>query len=262
MGADTTGAWPVLFAGFAGLGGAGLGLIYGLTVGAVRGWRLVPFGAVLLGISGAAVGLTQSDRSIASFLGSVGAVTGLAIGAAVGAVESLGRALRATRPAPAGLKLLAVGGSWVIAAVGALTIAEWPGDVGESVCGVWGCFPPLQALLAMHVFWCVVLACFVWSVATWRPRALYFTGVALLIVGGSCLVAIVARDLSEWVSRMPEEYQAYWPRRVAYTLATHSDLPVVQALLAGVVCAIAGRKTGRRPVRRDRACETISGSGR
>ena len=41
---------------------------------------------------------------------------------------------------------------------GSLSVANLPGDWGHGICGPWGCGPPMQALVACHFAWLVVLA--------------------------------------------------------------------------------------------------------
>jgi hypothetical protein len=42
-----------------------------------------------------------------------------------------------------------------LAAVVSRQVAAIPFDAGESLCGMWGCFPRIPDLAAMHLFWCV-----------------------------------------------------------------------------------------------------------
>ena len=63
-----------------------------------------------------------------------------------------------------------------------------------------------------------------------------------------CFVALTATlwiagaDLFRWLDRAPEQYHAFWPKRVGYTLATHIDLPLVQGMIAGLVAFGTGRR--------------------
>jgi hypothetical protein len=53
---------------------------------------------------------------------------------------------------------------------------------------------------------------------------------------------VAGHDLERWLHRVPEKYHPFWPRRVAYTIATMSDVPLLQSMVAGVVCLILGRR--------------------
>lgn len=130
---------------------------------------------------------------------------------------------------------------WVCAAGGALQIADIPGEFGGSLCGVWGCYPPLQALAAMHLFWCVVMAPVVWALVWSCPLHLRRIGVGL--AAGAAVVAfvMVGWDLAGWLRWTSEEYRPFWHKRAAYTLLTASDVPLLQTFLAGLACAGLGR---------------------
>jgi hypothetical protein len=136
--------------------------------------------------------------------------------------------------------LLAVAG-WVAAAFAAVFVAGIPFDPGEAVCGVWGCFPPLPAVAALHLFWCVALSASVWAIARWRPWVLRPIGFVLLLASVAGTATFVGNDLLQWLSAMPVEYRHFWPKRVAYRVLTLTDVPLLQSALAGVFCIVRGR---------------------
>lgn len=140
--------------------------------------------------------------------------------------------------------LLAVAG-WLTAAVAALAVVAVPWDIGESLCGVWGCFPPAPALAAMHLFWCAVFGAGVHAVYGGRPVLLRPAGAVLLLAGAAAAVAVVGTDLNRWLANMPDEYCRFWPRRVGYTLVTATDIPLAQSLAAGVACLLLARRVKR-----------------
>lgn len=140
---------------------------------------------------------------------------------------------------------------WLGAVVASLFVAAIPFDSEESVCGVWGCFPPLQALAALHLLWCVVLAAMVRSIWKWRPGLLLPIGCSLFILAAAATAGIVGRDLQVWFDRSPESFHLFWYKRIAYTIATLTDVPLAQTLLAALVCiGLALRKArGSQPIR-------------
>ena len=152
--------------------------------------------------------------------------------------------------------LLAAAG-WLAAAVAALAVAAIPYDIGESMCGVWGCFPPVPALVAMHLFWCVVLAAGVHAVRGWRPGLLRPLGLVLILAAVAATALVVGTDLTRWLE-LPDRYRHHWPRRVGYILATKTDVPLVQSLAAGVACLI----LSRRPLKNELAVRSDGGSPR
>jgi hypothetical protein len=139
--------------------------------------------------------------------------------------------------------LLAVAG-WLTAAVAALAVAAVPLDPGEALCGVWGCFPPLPALAAMHLFWCAAFGAGVHAAAGLRRGLLRPLGVALVFGAAVAGALVIGRDLTRWLE-FADEHRHYWPRRVGYTLAVNTDLPLIQALAAGVACLVLAARRGR-----------------
>ena len=149
-------------------------------------------------------------------------------------------------PRHAALAPVLMGVGWLAAAVAALSVAAIPYDFGESLCGVWGCFPPIPALAAVHLLWVVLLAAGVWAVLRWRRGLLRPVGWVLITASVATAATVLGGDVGAWVERVPAEYKVFWPKRVGYRLATLTDVPIVQALLAGVACVFLGRRSGAR----------------
>ena len=135
-----------------------------------------------------------------------------------------------------------VGLAYVAAGGLALLVAELPVDTPEWLCGVWGCFPPLQALAALHLLWCIVAAATVHWLASRNAGDIRIEGMLLILLSGVAIFWFVGRDLLDWVSLVSAEYAAYRPRRIGYTLATQSNLPLIPILVAGMVCYQIGRR--------------------
>jgi len=135
---------------------------------------------------------------------------------------------------------------WGLAGYAVLSLGQLPGEFGHSLCGPWGCLPPLQALAAMHLFWLLVLVPPVgWGLARAQPARLRLAGMLLFFGSLLGIAVVVGRDLLAWLRSVPHEFRAYWARRALYTLGTLSDVPLLQGLLAGAVCWGVGRR-GRR----------------
>ena len=131
---------------------------------------------------------------------------------------------------------------WLTAALAAVLVATIPYDPGESLCGPWGCFPPLLALVSMHLLWFVALSAGVWAVARWLPGLLRPFGFVLLLAAVVATGVLVSNDLVQWLSRMPDDIRPFWPKRVGYRLLTLSDVPLVQSMLIGAMCVVRGRR--------------------
>lgn len=129
--------------------------------------------------------------------------------------------------------------AWGFALLGTLSIAHWPGNWGHSICGIWGCGPPLQALVACHLSWLLVLLPFgVWGRLSCSERWLRYLGCALLLMS---LVAVSALAIHErltwWRSATDFQREFFW-ERIQFSLATHVDLPIVQLLLVGILLVL------------------------
>ncbi len=136
---------------------------------------------------------------------------------------------------------------WLCAALAAVCVSMIPYDFGESVCGVWGCYPPLQALVALHLLWCVAFGATIWAARRFITKNLLPLG---LVLGAGAALGIgitLAEDLPKWTAHLPDELHRLWPRRVAYILATRTDVPLVEALVAGAVCTALGRRSRLLP---------------
>ncbi len=134
---------------------------------------------------------------------------------------------------------------WILAAYGALRVADLPIDSHE-LCGPWGCLPPVQALAAMHLLWCVLLFPVVlWMLTNLNFHLLSALGITVMAASGVALACLVGSDLPQWLEMVPPSLQGYWGRRILYDLAIRTDLPLVQLFLAGGVCWFKSRVVKR-----------------
>ena len=123
-----------------------------------------------------------------------------------------------------------------------------PGDlIGESLCGPWGCLPPAQALLSLHLLWLVVLAPPAFVMARHRPgRLTKRVGVLLTFTGLLAITAVVAGGLTDWgFSTSDPNYGPYAIRRALYALVTRTEIPAFQMFLTGLTVVIAARRQTR-----------------
>jgi hypothetical protein len=102
--------------------------------------------------------------------------------------------------------------------------------------------PPLQALVALHGLWfLVLLPPAVWAARRWPAPRLRVVGSTLVAIGALGLVIVAAREAVTWLPSLPDDQACYFPHRVAYVVATLTDVPLTQVALAGIVCWIVGR---------------------
>ena len=126
---------------------------------------------------------------------------------------------------------------WGLALTATLSIANWPGDWGHSVCGIWGCGPPLQALVACHASWLVVLV----PLATWMLRMLSVHWVKRVSLIGLALVtmcglAIAGHEYLTWYVPASEFQRSYFLRRVGFVILTTVELPLFE--IAGIAAVL------------------------
>lgn len=142
--------------------------------------------------------------------------------------------------------------AWGLALTATLSVANWRGDWGHGVCGPWGCGPPLQALVACHSAWIVVL--FPPTLLLRRrlsPGVRWKTGWIVLAIG---IVGIIALGLSEslsWLSHADVSQRRYLPQRIGFQLVTLVDVPLMQLVAVGVALLVSGRQrltTDRSPL--------------
>lgn len=130
---------------------------------------------------------------------------------------------------------------------GVLQLRHLPVDASHSICGPWGCGPPVSALAAYHGFWIVLLA-LPTIVACRRldPRALSKLGATLMLAGAAGLIGVAVWECVHWLPQVTDWQRKYLVQRYLFSVATWIDVPIVPIFLAGVACAItAMRRAGR-----------------
>jgi hypothetical protein len=78
----------------------------------------------------------------------------------------------------------------------------------------------------------------------WPPRRLRLLGAALAAAGAVGLAALIGHDLAAWLPAAAPGDRQYAFRRALVVWAEQTDLPALQLVLAGAVCALAGRRRG------------------
>jgi hypothetical protein len=137
--------------------------------------------------------------------------------------------------------------AWAGALYGLQFLATLPGDLGEalfghSLCGPWGCLPPLQGLVAWHgVLVLLFVPLVLWAVWSWSPVRLWALGVGLAGLGLLGLGVVAGREvLTCWVTSPAQ--RPYTLQHILFAVATLGDVPLVQVTLAGLICWLVGRR--------------------
>ncbi len=133
---------------------------------------------------------------------------------------------------------------WSGTAYGVLSLRNLPGEYSHYLCGPWGCLPPIQALLAVHGFWGVVIAPFVWRYARLRTRRELFRAggwlSSLALLGILCSFAYTWWGLRDYHVR---SFVTFYLGRALGGLATQTDLPLVQIWIAGIALIALGLRS-------------------
>ena len=113
--------------------------------------------------------------------------------------------------------------------------------MGHSLCGAWGCGPPTEALLAMHLFWFSALlppALLAIRYLNFSPKFWFRSGMFLLGVAVAGMVGLLAYDLS--VNHY--YYQAgYWWQRYGLSFLSLVEAPIIPTLVIGLTYVVTGR---------------------
>lgn len=132
--------------------------------------------------------------------------------------------------------------AWAAVLVATLSIANVPGHWGHSVCGPWGCGPPLQALVACHAAWIVVLLPPTLLLRRkLSPGVRWKTGWIVLGLGLAGLIALGLSESLSWLNHADEWHRQYLPQRIGFKLVTLVDVPLVQLVVVAVALLARGR---------------------
>jgi hypothetical protein len=139
-------------------------------------------------------------------------------------------------------------GAWAAGLFSVLSLQYLPDRFfGEhSVCGPWGCGAPLPALLACHGFWLVLFApATVYAARHLRPQNVWRLGAGLVALAFVGLAAVAVWQAGAWWTNVDKSLHRYALQRYLFVLATLTDVPVLETLVAGVTLWWAG--IWRRP---------------
>lgn len=133
---------------------------------------------------------------------------------------------------------------WASALLAALSITNLPVNWGHSICGVWGCGPPLQALVGCHLAWLVVLGPLVELVTRSSPRPSdlrLHLGKLLCLIGASLLLTVVVYQRVMWWPAVSEMQQNYFWQRCGFIVVTSVDVPILPMMVVGLTYLLRDR---------------------
>jgi len=134
---------------------------------------------------------------------------------------------------------------WGLALFGVLQIGLLAGAGGHahgavSICGPWGCGPPVSALVAMHGFWTLLAMPPLGLISqTWQRRHVHQLGRILWISAAVVIAGVVLWQTFIWWPTANRLQRPYIVHRCLFSLVMLVDLPVLPALLGGItLCAM------------------------
>ena len=140
-----------------------------------------------------------------------------------------------------GLRIIAGIVVWGLVFLSTLSIGQMRADWGHSICGPWGCGPPLPALVACHLSWLVVLLPLTALIqAKFTERATRWLGSMLMTFGLIGIVGIIAYEFFTWWPSANEFHRRYLWQRLGFSIVTQIDLPVIESIFTGCLLYILG----------------------
>lgn len=116
---------------------------------------------------------------------------------------------------------------------------------GHSICGPWGCGPPLSSLLVWHGFVTVLLVPSAIIAAKKRPDFAVRWAGPLMMVIGLAAATFVATNLSIWWNSANDAARGYIFHRALFSLVAFTDAPIVPATLTTAIYWWLGRQHRR-----------------
>ena len=113
----------------------------------------------------------------------------------------------------------------------------------ESLCGMWGCYPPIQTLASLHILWFLILMplAYVFS-SRFRGRISRNIAWAVFVIGLAALAIIVVDGWCDWYFEYSDpDFKRYMPQRAIYSLANDTTHPAIQITLAGLLMIVRTR---------------------
>lgn len=140
-------------------------------------------------------------------------------------------------------KILLLAAVWAGVVLFVLSFREIEGEWDHAACGVWGCAPPLAAVATMQILWGLVFFPIgYWLERTFSRCIVRTTGATVLAVAVCGLTGIVIYEYFHWYSHVNPDFRQYFGRRLALSILTQIDFPVVILLLSGGILYWRSRK--------------------
>ena len=117
---------------------------------------------------------------------------------------------------------------------------------GHSICGPWGCGPPLSSLIVWHTFIAaVVVPASVWAAFRYPAFAAAAYRPVVAVVFGACLLFVVV-NTALWWQTASEFGRQFLFQRMLFAVVAFTDAPVIPAAVAATAYGLLGRRTAAR----------------
>ncbi len=133
--------------------------------------------------------------------------------------------------------------AWGLVLWGVLQIGDLPLSATHSICGPWGCGPPLPALIACHGAWLVILAPIAYLIPIRLSSFLSrIVGWSIMMIGMLGVLGVGLYESMTWLPAVDDSLQHYFVRRWAFSVITLTDVPMLQTIGLGGMFILLGRE--------------------
>ena len=135
--------------------------------------------------------------------------------------------------------------AWGVSLFGVLRIRFLEDRWDHALCGVWGCGPPLSALVSYHGFWLLfILPMAVLYSRHLPPASSRRIGIVVFTISVFAIILLVVVDaIIFWQDSTGPDYIF---QRCLFRLATYVGFPLIPMSLAGLVFWFAGARKVRQ----------------
>jgi hypothetical protein len=142
---------------------------------------------------------------------------------------------------------------WLLALLAVLKLSHVDLGWSHSICGPWGCGPPLMALLSCHGFWLVLLSPPA-ALAARRtsPDTLRWVVLTATLVGLAGVLGVVGWQAATYLPRFDQGEATFFLQRCLFIIATTVEFPMLQLLLLAMAGWLYADRRRRRFVQAQR----------
>jgi len=125
---------------------------------------------------------------------------------------------------------------WGTAALAVLQLRNWTGPWDHLMCGVWGCAPPLAAMVSCHCIW--ALALFPAAVAIRKYVSAEHgrvTAISLMLIAICMIIGMISYEFVTWYLPARESIKPFFLRRLGIAVLGQVDIPAFELFFCGLL---------------------------